>query len=113
MAFGEWMVPRLTHEAEFQLRASELTFQNAAQESPEALAVLASQLMRQTLMQDCIIRKATMRIAELEGREALSQKSDSSEWLEEAQRIRPASIWGSLALAWHYAKFFAARFVWT
>lgn len=80
MGWGSWMVPELTVEADLQLRGREIEIAHAVSKNPEAVADLASSLLRQTVMYESIIRKATHRIAELEMREVLAERAAARPW---------------------------------
>jgi len=74
MGWGQWMVPELTAAQDLRLRAQELEITNTASQNPEAVGHLCAQLLRQSVMYEVILRKATHRIAELEMREALQER---------------------------------------
>lgn len=88
MGWGQWMVPELSSETEFRLRAHELEIKEAVHARPGALADLAIALSRHSAVQESIIRKATHRIAELEAREAVGQRDTATDWREVADDIQ-------------------------
>ncbi len=96
MAWGQWMVPELTAETEFRLKAHELEIREAVGVRPEALADLTVALSWQAAAQDSIIRKATRRIAELEAREAVAGRRTDADWRKVAQELAPRPWWRGL-----------------
>lgn len=100
MGLNQWMIPELTPEADFRLRAQELEITQAVQREPEAVANLAASLLRQSVIYEVMLRKATHRIAELEAREAIGQrgKAPEAEYLRMARKLRPVPWW--VAMAW-------------
>jgi hypothetical protein len=96
MAWGQWMVPELTSETEFRLRAHELEIRQAVDTRPAALADLTVALSWQAAAQESIIRKATRRIAELEAREAVGQRETGADWIKVARELAPRPWWRGL-----------------
>ena len=88
MSWGQWMVPELTAEADFRLKAQEMELTRVVEHQPEAVASIAGSLLRQTVMYESIIRKATHRIAELEMREALAERKAAPWWVVMLRRRR-------------------------
>ena len=95
MAWGQWMVPEITAEADFRLKAQELELLSAVRKDPEAVARLAANLVRQAHAHEIILRKATHRIAELEAREAVGQRSmaKDQDYLRMARELKPVPWW--------------------
>lgn len=95
MGLNQWMIPELTAEADFRLRAQEIEITQAVQREPEAVANLAASLLRQSVIYEGMLRKATHRIAELEAREAIGQrgKKPDAEYLRMARQLRPVPWW--------------------
>ena len=71
MSWGAWMVAELSATEDLRLRQQELELHSAAEECPEAVASLAGQLLRQSMMYESILKKATRHIAALEAKQAL------------------------------------------
>ena len=71
MSWGHWMVAELSASEDLRLRRQELELQSAAKECPKAVASLAGQLLRQSVMYEAILKKATRHIAALEAKQAL------------------------------------------
>lgn len=86
MAWNQWMVPELTPETEFRLKAAALEITEAMRHTPQVVGALAVQLAHQAALQESIIRKATARICELEAQAAAAGRSDRPEWLDRAAR---------------------------
>lgn len=93
MGWGQWMVPELTSETEFRLRAHELEIRQAVEARPAALADLAVALSWQAAAQESIIRKATHHIAALEAREAAGERETGADWLKVAKELAPRPWW--------------------
>lgn len=101
MGLNQWMIPELSPEADFRLRAQELEISKAVAEHPQAVADLAASLLRQSAMYETMLRKATHRIAELEAREAIGQrgKGVEAEYLRMARELKPVPWWVAPLLA--------------
>jgi hypothetical protein len=93
------MVPELTAETEFRLKAHEMEIRKALDSTPVAVADLTVALAWQSAVQESIIRKATHRIAELEAREAIGQKPSEVDWLKVAREMKPRPWWVRAAWA--------------
>jgi hypothetical protein len=94
------MVPELTAETEFRLKAHELEIRQAATVRPDALTAPMVALLWQTAAQESIIRKATRRIAELEAREAVTNpRASRKQWEAVAREFKTMPWWMLLVVA--------------
>lgn len=66
MSLSEWMIPDLSDSAAFSLEQRKRVLRNEVKTAPDAVAELACSLLQHVTMMECIMRKATARIAELE-----------------------------------------------
>lgn len=66
MAWGEWLVPRLTLSAEAQLRSNVAALEQEGPDNVDQLVRIACSLAHQNALQAAIIRQATGHIAVLE-----------------------------------------------
>jgi hypothetical protein len=89
------MVPEITAEVDFRLRAQELEIAKAVDENPEGVANLAACLLRQSVIYEGMLRKATHRIAELEAREAV-RPGEAADWRKVAKELAPRPWWRGL-----------------
>lgn len=71
MAWGEWMVVKMSVEEELRLEASVRDIQNSTEKL--AVAKLCSSLLRQTYFQQMLIKQATSYIALLEMEQLLKK----------------------------------------
>lgn len=71
MAWGEWMVVKISVEEELRLEASVRYIQNSSESI--AIAKLCSSLLRQTYFQQMLIKQATSHIALLEMEQLLKK----------------------------------------
>lgn len=71
MSFGSWMVPELSIAAAAQLEQNKRAIRQNITEAPESVADVLCAVLEQNANYSSILRKATLRIAELEVREAL------------------------------------------
>jgi hypothetical protein len=106
MAWGEWLVPEVAPECEFQLAIEAQQLRRDAHKQPEQVAELAAALAHENLRLQSIVTKATARICELEARRALAPSSTPAaareSWLTQAARElqaeqrqqEPAGWWG-------------------
>jgi hypothetical protein len=72
MSWGEWMVPEISQEMEFNQRALELELRELIRQDPEAVIGRCLFLARQGIIQQGVLARASRRIAELEVVEALA-----------------------------------------
>lgn len=66
MAPAEWFVPELSVTAAFDLEKAKRILRANATSEPERVAELACQVFEQNVMQQSILKKAVMHVAELE-----------------------------------------------
>jgi hypothetical protein len=85
-----WIIPRLTEEVEFRLAAAAVEIRQVFHSDPQAVVDLAVMLARQNAIQECLIRQAVQRVAELE-----SQRPGEGveQWLAAARELAPRPWW--------------------
>jgi hypothetical protein len=62
----DWLVPKITSEAAFNIERFKRGLQQEGPGSPELVLSLCQDLMTQNIHLQAIVKQATMRIAELE-----------------------------------------------
>lgn len=72
MGWGDWKVPDISQEMEFNQRALELELRELIRQDPEAVIGRCLFLARQSVIQQGVLDRASRRIAELEVGQALA-----------------------------------------
>ena len=84
MSLSEWMVPEISDSAALHLEHRKRVLRSEVKHSPESVADVACSLLQYTTMMEAIMRKATARIAELELKILLGDRSADNAGSSEA-----------------------------